>query len=270
LKQFVQDFNAAVGEIAINQTRKAAASAGIVWGVLFALVRPGTWRRTIREACIRQVLISGVNAVGITTFLALSLGVLLCVQFQVLVGQFNQSQILPSIFVVTIVRELAPLLVNFVLIARSGNAISTELALMHVNGEVQLIEGQGIDPFLYLVLPRVLGLTFCAGCLTVLFIAMSLAGVYLCGQWIETKTGSLIEFSGGVLTILSPADLVNLLLKCTIPALMAGSICCLEGLNAGDTVADVPRAGIRAVQRSIVVLFATSAFISVVTYLRWG
>jgi phospholipid/cholesterol/gamma-HCH transport system permease protein len=268
LNRFLSELNGRVGSAAIDQTRRIAASAALMWAVVSAAVRPAYWHRTVREAWIRQVIFSGVNAVAIICFLALALGVLVCVQFEVLVGQFNQSQILPAVFVVTVVRELGPLLVNFVLIARSGNAIATEMALKQVTGEIGVIEGQGIEPFTYLVLPRVLGLTFCAMCLTVFFIAASLVGLYVCGEWIGTKTGSLYQFTTSVLALLTPADVINLLLKSTIPSLIAGCICCLEGFNVGSTVSDVPKSASRAIQRSIVVLFAASAFISLLTYLR--
>jgi phospholipid/cholesterol/gamma-HCH transport system permease protein len=261
-------YNQRFGEVAIAQTRKVAASAGLVSAVICAGLRPRSWARTVREAWIWQVVNIGVNSLGIICFLALSLGVLLCVQYEVLVGQFNQSQILPLIFVVSIVRELGPLLVNFVLIARSGNAIATELALMQVSGEVRVIEGQGIDHLAYLVLPRVLAFTFSVICLTVIFIAAALLGVYLCGEWIGTKTGNLGDFANAVLILLTPADAVNLILKSIIPPMITGSVCCMEGLNGGESIADVPAAGGQAVQRSIVILFATSALISAVTYLR--
>ena len=257
-----------VGEGAVSQTRKVAASAGLAWSVLAAAARPRTWSRTVREAWVRQVIAAGVNALGITVFLAVALGVLVCVQFQVLVGQFNQSQVLPLIFVAAIVRELGPLLVNLILIARTGNAIATDLALMHVTGEVRVMEGQGIDPFEFVMLPRVLGLTFCAVCLTVIFVAGSLLGLYLCAEWIGAKAGSPGELIYGVLELLTPADIVNLFLKSTFPPLAAGCICCLEGIGAGSTLADVPRAAMRAVQRSIITLFAASAVISLLTYLR--
>lgn len=268
LKRLISGLNARVGASAISHTQRIAATAGLAWAVTTALVRPSFWPRTVREAWVRQVIVSGVNAVPITCFLALALGVLVCVQYEVLVGQFKQSQILPTVFVVAVVRELGPLLVNLVLIARSGNAITTEIALNQTSGEVRVIEGLGIDPFAYLVLPRVLALTCCAVCLTVFFIATALAGVYLCGEWIGTKTGSLGEFASSVLILLTPGDAINLLLKSTIPPLIAACVCCLEGFNVGHTVTEVPKAASRAVQRSIIVLFAASAFISVFTYLR--
>ena len=148
MKRLLFDLNE-IGAATILQTRKVAASAGLGWAVASAGVRPAHWRRTVREAWIRHVVEFGVNALGITCFLALAVGVLICVQYQMLVGQFNESQILPAVFVVVVVRELGPLLVNLVMIARSGNAIATGLALKQVSGEVRVIEGQGIDPFVY-------------------------------------------------------------------------------------------------------------------------
>ena len=86
-----------------------------------------------------------------------------------------------------------------------------------------VIEGQGIDPFAYLVLPRVLGFTLCAICLTLFFITASMArGLSLWGMdWNQDRL--LSEFATSVLAILKPADVINLLLKSTIPSL----ICCL-------------------------------------------
>jgi ABC-type transporter Mla maintaining outer membrane lipid asymmetry permease subunit MlaE len=104
-------------------------------------------------------------------------------------------------------------------------------------------------------------------CLTLIFVAWSFLSVYVGGQWIGAKTGTFWDFTRDTLGALAPADVANLLLKCTLPALLTGCICCAEGLGAGDTNADVPRACRVAVQRSVMALFAVSAAVSVVAYL---
>ncbi len=268
MKRLLGDLTAGVGAITVSQTGKFASSAALIWSIGIAAVQPRNWPRTVRAVWVRQVIASGVRALGITCFLAASLGVLLCVQFQLVLGQFNTSRVLPAVFVAAIVRELGPLLVNLILIARSGNAMATELALISVSGEGLVIEGLGINRFLYLVMPRVLALVFSSICLTILFVAASIGAVYLCGAWIGAKTGSVLDFASDVVLLLGWADVTNLALKCTIPPLVAGCICSLEGMEPGETLADVPTAGVRAVERSVVALFAISPVISIFTYLR--
>lgn len=255
-----------VGEGALSQSRKFLQLLAIVSAVLIASIRPHVWRRTIRNLLARQVVSSGVEAIGIVCVLAIALGVLLVVQYQLWLGQIVQSRFLGPILVAVVVRELGPLLVNLVVIARSGSAMTAELALVHVSGEDRVVEGQGLDPLAYFVLPRTIGLVISTCCLTLIFVATSFVSVYIGGQWIGAKTGTFWDFTSDTLGAFAPADVATLLLKSTIPALLTGCICCAEGLGAGDTNAEVPRASRIAVQRSVIALFIVSAVISVAAY----
>jgi len=257
---------ASVGEVTRSQNSKLLQMTAIVSAALIATFQPSYWRRTIRNAFARAMLSSGVEAIGIAGFLAIALGVLLVVQYQVWLENIVQSLLLGPLLVVVVVRELAPLLVNLVVIARSGGTMAAELALIHVSGEDRVAEGQGLDPLAYFIIPRVLALTLSVLCLTLIFTACSFLSVYFFGQWIDAKTGSLSDFGQATLSAITTADVVNLLLKSTVPAMLTGSICCTEGFGAGDTAADVPRASRIAVQRSVIVLFSVSALVSIATY----
>ena len=255
-----------VGEVARAQNSKLLQLAAIVSAALMAAFRPSYWRRTVRNAFARQMLSSGVEAIGIIGFLGIALGVLLVLQYQVWLGNIVQSLLLGPVLVAVVVRELAPLLVNLVVIARSGGTMAAELALIHVSGENRVAEGQGLDPLAYFVIPRVLALTLSVLCLTVIFTACSFLSVYVFGQWIDAKTGSFWDFSQATLSAITSADVVNLLVKSTVPAMLTGCISCAEGLGAGDTAAEVPRASRIAVQRSVIALFSVTALVSIVTY----
>lgn len=255
-----------LGRTAVARLRAVATVAGTAAAITWAAIRPGSWRRTVRGALVLQVLRSGVQALGIVCVLGAALGVLIVVQYQVWVGRYIQTQLLSAAMVVVVVRELGPLLVNFVIIARSGSAVAQELGLMHAAGETRVLQGLGLDPLAYLVLPRVAGLVISTACLTLVLIAACFAAVYAIGPWVGVKTGPALEFVQGCLANVTPADVSNLLVKCTVPPLITGTVCCLEGLSAGDTIADASRAATRAVTRSIILLFAVSAVVSVATY----
>ncbi len=255
-----------VGEAALTQIRKLFQLAALVSSVLSAAVQPMTWRRTLRRPLARQILSSGVEASALVAFLAIAFGILLVAQYQLWLGDVVQSRWLGPVLNAVVVRELGPILVNLVVIARSGGTMASELALVHVSGEDRVAEGQGLDPVRYFVVPRVVALIISVVCLTTLLIAFSFLTVYVFGQWIGVKTGTFQEFAHGTLSALTIADVVSLTLKSTIPPLLTGCICCLEGFGADDTATGVPRAARIAVQRSVVALFAVIACISLWAY----
>ena len=165
-----------------------------------------------------------------------------------------------------VVRELGPLMANFVVIGRSGNAIAAELATMKVNGEVRLLDAMGLDPFIYLVLPRVMGFAVSVFCLTSIFFFMSLASGYVLSIFLGARI-PVADFIGDLSGSLRPVDAVIVLVKTMIPALLAGAICCIEGLSVGNAITDIPRATTRSLQRSSFMLFLVSAAASFLSYL---
>ena len=260
-------FVSALGSGTLGYLGRASYTAGVTLAVLRLAVKPSTWRRTVRDALARQVLSSAVEASPFTVMVAFLVGISVVVQAQLWLGRVGQTQLLGPVLVAVVLRELGPLLANIIVIGRSGNAIAAELGHMRLSGEVRVLDAQGLDPLLYLVVPRALATMTAALCLTVLFIFVCLPSGYWFGWLLGARTGGILEFLQSVARAIGPWDVVNVIAKSLLPGLLAGVICSTEGLGAGDTITDVPRAIARAVQWSVVVLFFVSALISLVTYL---
>jgi phospholipid/cholesterol/gamma-HCH transport system permease protein len=99
----------------------------------------------------------GVEPIGFVCAVAVFVGISVVVQLAFWTGEAGQSQLLGPLLVAVVARELGPILTNVVVIVRSSSAMATELGVLKINGEVQALEARGCDPFLHLVLPRVLG-----------------------------------------------------------------------------------------------------------------
>jgi phospholipid/cholesterol/gamma-HCH transport system permease protein len=138
---------------------------------------------------------------------------------------------------------------------------------MKVNGEVHALDAQGIDPFIYLVVTRALGMAVSVFCLTIVFIVVSFTSGYLSGVLMGATSMDPMQFNDTVFRALSQADVLNVILKTFIPGLLTGVICCTEGLSVGTAITEVPQAATRGVVRSTTALFITSALVSLVTYL---
>lgn len=80
--------------------------------------------------------------------------------------------------------EITPLLTVFLLAQRSGSAINAEIAVMKVHNEIQTLQAFGIDPVVYLFVPRILAITFCVVVFNVLFsiIVFSIGSLFSFGM----------------------------------------------------------------------------------------
>lgn len=240
--------------------------SAIIWAFLYLSLKPGSWRRPVRGQVARQVFFTGVEAVWIVALVALLTGVSVVAQTQLWLTRFGQTELLGSILVAVIIREVGPLLVNFIVIGRSGTAITTELANMRVRKEVRLLDAQGIEPMLYLLLPRVWGIVISILCLSVLFVIISLVSGYLFGFLLGVASGDPGLFMSTVFSSVEPVDTLNFAAKTLVPGLITGAICCLEGLSIGGLITEVPQATTRSVVKSIIALLLVFAIVSVFRY----
>ncbi len=125
----------------------------------------------------------------------------------------------------------------------------------------------GLDPMIYLVMPRVAGVAISILCLTVFFICFSLLSGFVVGLFLEVGTHDPDAFIQSVLKPVRMSDTINLLAKTLLPGMLTGVICCMEGLTIRGAATEVPQAATRAVVRSIAGLLVVSALVSVLTYL---
>ena len=247
-----------------EELRHVAAVIGTVFCVG---VQPRSWERTVRKALARQVLAIGVEPLLFVAALGMFLGISVVVQLTFWVGEAGQSQLVGPLLVAVVAREVGPVLINLVVIVRSGSAMTTELGVLKINGEVRALEAQGHDPFSHLVLPRVLGMALSTFCLTIVFIFIAFASGYLFAAWTGKGTRDLLLFADTVSGAIQPKDVFNVLAKSILPALFASASCCVGGLGVGGSVTDIPHATQRALTRSVAGLFVISAVVSLLTYL---
>jgi phospholipid/cholesterol/gamma-HCH transport system permease protein len=258
---------AKLGEKVCAQWDELRHAAAVIGTVLCLSVQPRYWVRRVPNLLARQILDVGVEPVGFVCGVAAFVGMSVVVQLAFWTGQAGQSQLLGPLLVAVVARELGPLLTNVVVIVRSSSAMATELGVLKINGEVRSLEAAGNDPFLYLVMPRVLALAVSTLCLTILFILVALASGYLFGAWLGTGSRDVWFFTNSVLKALRPQDIAGIVAKTILPALFTSASCCIGGLGVGGSVRDIPHATQRALTRSVAGLFVISAVVSLLSYL---
>jgi phospholipid/cholesterol/gamma-HCH transport system permease protein len=256
-----------LGEKVWEQYDSIRHVAAVIGTALFVSLRPRNWERAVRNVFARQILVVGIEPLVFVCGVAVVVGLSVVVQLAFWTGRAGQSQMLGPLLVAVVARELGPILTNIIVIVRSSSAMATELGGLKARGEIRVMESQGIDPFLKVVMPRVLGMALATLCLTLVFILVAFASGYLFGAWLGTGGRDVWSFAYGVLHALRPQDMISILAKSILPALFTSASCCIGGLSVGGTPADIPHATQRALTRSIAGLFVISAGVSLLAYL---
>jgi phospholipid/cholesterol/gamma-HCH transport system permease protein len=256
-----------LGQMVWTQWDELRHAAAVIGTVLYIGIQPRYWVRTVRRAFVQQVVAIGVESVGLVCGLAVFVGITVVVQLAFWIAEAGQSQMLGPFLVAVVARELSPVLIGIVVIVRSGSAMATELGIMKMGGRVHVIEAQGVSPFLYLVVPRVLAATVSTFCLTIVFILVAFASGYLFGATVGKGSRDLLLFADTVSSAVRHKDVLAILSKSILPALFTSTSCCIGGLSVGGSLTEVPQATQRALVRSIVGLFVISAVVSFLTYL---
>jgi phospholipid/cholesterol/gamma-HCH transport system permease protein len=129
-----------------------------------ALRRPGTirWR-----ALLRTVELDGVRALPITGLLTFLVGVVIAYQGAEQLRKFGTNIFIVDLVGISLLREIAPLIVAILIAGRSGSSYAAEIGTMKVTEELDAVRTLGISPMNLLVLPRSMGLVVALPLLTV-------------------------------------------------------------------------------------------------------
>jgi phospholipid/cholesterol/gamma-HCH transport system permease protein len=249
---------ALVGGWSITLWRRLAGSISIGVAVLWQACRPVTWRRTVKEAFMHncaQVILQGLPSIIAT---ALLIGLAMVHQVLYWLQFAGQEGFIGEFLVLGLVREIAPVLVGVIVIGRSGSTMMVELGAMRVGGQVHLLDAQGIDPFLYLVIPRVLATALGVFCLSIVFLAVALAAGLVAAKTLTLTSLTFLDFLEEVLTAIGPREYALVPLKTLSIGFAIGLISCTTGLAVGRAVTDVSSLLPRGFVKAILVTFLIS------------
>jgi phospholipid/cholesterol/gamma-HCH transport system permease protein len=228
-------------------------------GVLRETARPVSWRRTVRaefRRILRQAIGGGLSP---TLVIAALIGLAMVSQTLYWLGEAGQPELIGSVLVTIIVREVAPLMVGFILLGRSGTVALTEIAGLRIGGQVDALAALGLDPFLLLLLPRACAFALAAFTLGMILVPAALIAGFVAGSLLGAVEASLWSFLDGVLLAMHTADFVIFPAKMVTIGLLVALTACLTGLRAGprdDAAQLLPRGFVRG---TLAILLASVA-----------
>lgn len=178
-----------------------------------------------------QALYIGYNSLPVVGMTAIFTGAVLALQSYTGFSRFNAESSIASVVVLSITRELGPVLAGLMLAGRVGASIAAEIGTMKVTEQIDALYTLSTDPFKYLVLPRVLAGIIALPLLVVVADIIGVMGGYFVSIYeLGFNPHSYLKTT---FEYLEASDVNSGLIKAAVFGFIVTVIGCYYGYNSG-------------------------------------
>ena len=194
---------------------------------------------------LRQMDEVGAKSMPLVALAGAAIGVVLSLHTRDSMAQFGAKSMLPTLIILSLVKETGPIITALVVSGRVGAGIGAELGSMKVTEQIDAIEASAVNPYKFLAATRVVA---CMLMLPLLTIVADFCGIIT--GWIANALAepmSLRFFLNEGLAQTNFTDLLPSTFKTVVFGFIIGVIGCFQGMNARGGTAGVGRASTSAV-----------------------
>jgi phospholipid/cholesterol/gamma-HCH transport system permease protein len=127
---------------------------------------------------LEESLEIGVRSLGVVFLTGLFTGLVFALESSYAFRLFQAEGLIGPSVILSLTRELAPVLTAIMVTARAGSAMATELATMRVTEQIDALYVMGVDPIRYLVVPRIFAGSLMLPLLNIFFNIIGFIGAY--------------------------------------------------------------------------------------------
>ncbi len=201
---------------------------------------------------LAQFISIGFYSLAVIGMTALFSGMVIALQSYTGFSRFNAEGAVANVVVLTITRELAPVLAGLMLAARVGASIAAEIGTMRVTEQIDALRTLNVNPMKYLVVPRVLAGLIMLPILVFIADIIGVLGGWLVGVYV-------LDFSSAgylrqTLDFVTFNDVSSGLIKAAVFGLIVTIMGCYNGYNSGRGAQGVGRATTNAVVSSAILI----------------
>ncbi len=213
---------------------------------------------------LRQLIDIGYYSLPVVGMTALFTGMVLALQSFTGFARFNAEGAIAGVVVLSITRELSPVLAGLMVAGRVGAAIAAEIATMRVTEQIDAMRTLSVNPFKYLIAPRLIAATLT---LPILVLIGDIIGVY--GGYI-VSIYSLGFSPGSYLSqtwdMVEQMDVLSGLCKAGVFGFIVAIMGCYHGFNSARGAQGVGAATTNAVVSSSILILIFNYLITQVFF----
>ena len=219
-------------------------------------VRPPLYPRLIG----RQMIDIGYYSLPVVGLTAIFSGMVLALQSYTGFARFSAESAVANVVVLSMTRELGPVLAGLMVAGRIGASMAAEIGTMRVTEQIDALTTLSTNPFKYLVVPRLLAGFFMLPLLVLVADIIGVFGGYLVGVY---KLG----FNPGVyinstVDFLEPLDVISGLVKASVFGFIIALMGCYNGYFSKGGAQGVGAATTNAVVSASILILITNYIIT--------
>ncbi len=256
------DVTAGIGRAAIGLLRSVGAITLFALEAISHLLRPPFYGRLFLKAFIEIAWFS-LPVVALT---AIFTGMVLALQSYTGFARFNAEDAVANVVVLSITRELGPVLAGLMVAGRIGAAFAAEIGTMRVTDQIDALTTLSTNPMKYLVAPRLLAGTLAMPLLVVVADTLGVMGGWLIGtQQLGFASGAYLK---ATFDFLQFWDVASGLVKAAVFGFIVTLMGCWCGYNSGGGAQGVGRATTSAVVSSSILILAFDYILTSIFFAR--
>ena len=236
--------------------------------VLFALqgishlFRPPFYGRLF----LRHVIEIGYFSLPVVAMTAIFTGMVLALQTYTGFARFNAEGAVANVVVLSITRELGPVIAGLMVAGRIGASFAAEIGTMRVTDQIDALTTLSTNPMKYLVAPRLLAGTVALPFLVLIADILGVMGGWLIGS---AKLGfSSAGYLRATLDFMQTMDVVSGLVKASVFGFLIALMGCWCGYNSRGGAQGVGAATTSAVVISSILILALDYIITEMFFAR--
>jgi phospholipid/cholesterol/gamma-HCH transport system permease protein len=203
---------------------------------------------------LKQIQFIGFQSVLVIFLTGAFAGMVLGLQGYYTLNRFGSAALLGPMVALSLIRELGPVLTALVVTGRAGSAMTAEIGIMRITEQIDAIELMGLNPFRYLVVPKIVAGIVALPLLTAIFDVIGIFGGYVIGEkFFGVGKGT---YFGEMANYLEMQDILGGIYKSLSFGVLITWICCYKGYYSKFGAEGVSKATTQAVVlSSVLVLF---------------
>ncbi|MBN1989332.1 MAG: ABC transporter permease [Bacteroidales bacterium] len=173
----------------------------------------------------------GYKTLPLVTVTGAIMGLVLTIQSRPVLINFGAVSMLPSMVVVSLIREMGPVITGLICAGKIGSGMGAELGSMRVTEQIDAMEVSATNPMQYLVVTRVWAATLMIPLLVLYADALGVMGSWM-GANIKGEV-TLTLFFSQAFSHVDFLDFFPAVIKTFFFGALIGLVGCYKGYNAG-------------------------------------
>jgi phospholipid/cholesterol/gamma-HCH transport system permease protein len=229
---------------------------------LGAIFTPPYYPRRI----VRQVVDIGYFSLPVVGLTALFTGMVLALQSYTGFSRFNAESAVATVVVLSVTRELGPVIAGLMVAGRVGAAMAAEIGTMRVTDQIDALTTLSTDPLRYLVLPRLVAGLVAMPFLVLVADIIGVFGGFLVGVY--KLNFNPFSYLSQTSEHLETIDVVSGLIKASVFGFVVTLMGCYHGYQSKGGAAGVGQATTYAVVSASILILLLDYILTAVFFAK--